>query len=107
MSEWYHVDNFTTHIRMKENAADILRMELKREGFTSTSELETETLWPFLDEEDAKRLMMNAPRKQVIGVCGGVSDGYQPAEKESKITRGVLETLLDYQMPVFVLRLQV
>ena len=103
MSEWYHVDNFTTHIRMKENAADILRMELKREGFTSTSELETETLWPFLDEEDAKRLMMNAPRKQVIGVCGGVSDGYQPAEKESKITRGVLETLLDYQMPVFVL----
>ncbi|MHA1588732.1 MAG: radical SAM protein, partial [Candidatus Thorarchaeota archaeon] len=53
--------------------------------------------------EDAKKLAMKSPRKQVIGVCGGVSDGYQPAEKEHEITRQVLETLLDFEMPVFVL----
>jgi DNA repair photolyase len=88
---------------MKQNAAEVLRKELKKAGFTAQSVLETETLWPFLSEEDAKRLMMNAPRKQVIGVCGGVSDGYQPAEKEAEITRQVLETLLDYRLPVLVL----
>lgn len=103
MSENYHVDNFLTHIRIKENAAQVLRRELKKAGFTSRSELETETLWSFLDEEDAKKLAMKSPRKQVIGVCGGVSDGYQPAEKKHEITRQVLETLLDFQMPVFVL----
>ncbi|TET13262.1 MAG: hypothetical protein E3J82_03260 [Candidatus Thorarchaeota archaeon] len=103
MSESYHVDDFLTHIRIKENAAQVLRRELKKAGYTSRSELETETLWSFLDEEDAKKLAMKSPRKQVIGVCGGVSDGYQPAEKEHEITRQVLETLLDFEMPVFVL----
>ena len=103
MSESYHVDDFLTHIRIKENAAQVLRRELKKAGFTSRSTLETETLWSFLDEEDAKKLAMKSPRKQVIGVCGGVSDGYQPAEKEHEITRQVLETLLDFEMPVFVL----
>lgn len=103
MSEWYHVDNFTTHIRIKVNAAEVLRKELKRSGFTSRTELETETLWSFLDEDDAKRLAMTRPCRQVIGVCGGVSDGYQPAEKEHEVTRQVLENLLDYEMPVLVL----
>ena len=103
MSENYHVDNFLTHIRIKENAAQILRQELRKAGFTSRTVLETETLWSFLDEEDAKRLAMKSQRKQVIGVCGGVSDGYQPAEREHEITRQVLETLLDFEMPVFVL----
>ncbi|MCK4484316.1 MAG: radical SAM protein [Candidatus Thorarchaeota archaeon] len=103
MSESYHVDDFLTHVRIKENAAQVLRRELKKAGFTSRTELQTETLWSFLDEEDAKRLAMKSPRKQVVGVCGGVSDGYQPAEKEHEITRQVLEILLDFEMPVFVL----
>ncbi|UCE11533.1 MAG: radical SAM protein [Candidatus Thorarchaeota archaeon] len=103
MAEHYHVDNFTTHIRIKENAAKVLRRELKKDGYTSQTELETETLWRFMDPEDAKRMALRVPRKKVIGVCGGVSDGYQPAEKEHKITRQVLETLLDFRMPVFVL----
>jgi DNA repair photolyase len=103
MSEFYHVDNFTTHIRIKENAPEILKKELKKLGYSSQSELETETLWPFLPEEDAKRLAMKSPRRIVIGVCGGVSDGYQPAENEHKITHQILETLLDFRLPVMVL----
>jgi len=103
MAENYHVDNFLSHIRAKENAADILRKELKKEGFTSQKELETETLWKFLDPEDAVRISQKVPRKQVIGVCGGVSDGYQPAEKKHKITRKLLEVLLDFELPIFVL----
>ncbi|MGY5874020.1 MAG: radical SAM protein [Candidatus Thorarchaeota archaeon] len=102
-SEYYHVDNFYSHIRVKENAADILRKELKKLGFTSRSELETETLWSFLDDEDAKRIAEKVPRKLVIGACGGVSDGFQQAEREHKVTYRILEALLDYGMPVFIL----
>ncbi|MFW9847337.1 MAG: radical SAM protein [Candidatus Thorarchaeota archaeon] len=103
MSEHYHVDNFMTHIRIKENAPEILNRELKKDGYTPQSELETETLWSFLDKEDAIRIAQKVPRRKVIGVCGGVSDGYQPAETEHAITRSVLETLVDFGMPAFVL----
>lgn len=102
-SESYYVDDFQTHIRIKENAPNVLRRELEKEGYTARSKLETETLWAFLDDEDAKRIAMTKPRKQVIGVCGGVSDGYQQAEEEHRVTRGNLEVLLDFEMPVFVL----
>ncbi len=103
MSEYYHVDDFMFHIRIKENAPDILRKELKRLGYSSQTELETETLWSFLPDDDVKRLSMKTPRRIVIGVCGGVSDGYQPAEKEHKITRQILETLLDFRLPAMIL----
>lgn len=102
-SEYYHVDNFYSHIRVKKNASDVLSKELKKLGFTSMSELETETLWSFLDEEDAKRMAEKVPRKLVIGACGGVSDGFQQAEREHKVTHRILETLLDFRMPVFIL----
>jgi DNA repair photolyase len=102
-SEYYHVDNFYSHIRVKENASEVLRKELKKLGFTSRTELETETLWSFLDDEDAKRIAEKVPRKLVIGACGGVSDGFQQAEREHKVTFKILETLLDYGMPVFIL----
>ncbi|MFW9964101.1 MAG: radical SAM protein [Candidatus Sifarchaeia archaeon] len=102
-SEYYHVDNFYSHIRVKENAAEILKKELKKLGFTSRSELETETLWSFLDDEDAKRIAEKVPRRIVIGACGGVSDGFQPAEREYGITYRILDTLLDYGLPVFIL----
>jgi DNA repair photolyase len=103
MSEYYHVDNFTTHIRIKENAPEILKKELKKLGYSSQTELETETLLSFLPETDSKKLAMKSPRRIVIGVCGGVSDGYQPAEREHKITRQLLETLLDFRLPAMVL----
>jgi DNA repair photolyase len=103
MNEYYHVDNFMSHIRIKENAPEILKKELKKLGFTSQRELETETLWSFLPDDDAKRLAMKKPRRIVIGVCGGVSDGFQPAEKEYKITQQILETLVDFRLPAMIL----
>ncbi len=103
MNEYYHVDNFMSHIRIKENAPEILRKELKKLGFNSQKELETETLWSFLPDDDAKRLAMKTPRRIVIGVCGGVSDGFQPAEKEHKITQQILETLVDFRLPAMIL----
>ncbi len=103
MAEGYHVDNFLTHIRVKENAPDILRKELRKAGYSSQIELETETLLAFLDEDEARRLTQKSPRRHVIAVSGGVSDAYQPAEEKYRITRRVLETLLDFGMPVYIL----
>jgi len=103
MNEYYYVDNFMSHIRIKENAPEVLRKELKKLSFSSQRELETETLWSFLPDDDAKRLAMQKPRRIVIGVCGGVSDGFQPAEREHKITQQILETLLDFRLPAMIL----
>ena len=103
MNEYYHVNNFMSHIRIKENAPEVLRKELKKLGFTSQRELETETLWSFLPDDDTKRFAMKKPRRIVIGVCGGVSDGFQPAEKEHKITQQILETLVDFRLPAMIL----
>jgi len=103
LSEYYHVDNFQTHIKIKENAPAVLRKELEKEGYIARSKLETESLWAFIDDDDAKQLAWKTPRRQVIGVCGGVSDGYQQAEEKYKITRQNLEVLQDFGMPVFVL----
>lgn len=93
MSEYYHVDNYTTHIRVKENAPELLRKELKKLGYVE----QPRSLLDFTDSSGAER------RKPIIGVSGGVSDSYQQAEKEYKVTRKVLEVLLEYRLPVFLL----
>ncbi len=101
--QYYRVDNFYTHIRVKENAPKILEKELNRMGYTSQSKLETETLWSFLPKEDAKRFALKTPRRIVIGTSGGVSDSYQPIEEKYELTRKILEVLLDYRMPIMIL----
>ncbi len=105
MSEHYHIDDFTTHIRIKENASEVLRQELKRAGLTASDEPQTASLVTFL--EDGRTTMQTTgemtPRRPIIGVCGGVSDGFQPAERTYHITRRVLETLLEFETPAMIL----
>ena len=101
--QYYHIDNFYTHIRIKENAPQILRKELERAKFRSQSKMKSATLVQFLDEKDTSKVIDQGPRKLIIGVSGGVSDAYQQAEKGYEITRQVLETLYDFRMPVFIL----
>jgi DNA repair photolyase len=103
MSEHYYVENFLTRVQVKENAPEILRRELIKAGFTPRGHLQAGTLLPYLSAADAMRVTRQDPRAPVIGVCGGVSDGYQPAEQQYQVTRRVLETLLDFEIPVFVL----
>jgi hypothetical protein len=74
MSEHYHIENFMSHIRMKENAPEVLEKELKKLGLFSTSQLENESLLGYLDSEDANRIERQMPVRPVIGISGGVSD---------------------------------
>ena len=71
--------------------------------YRSQSKLQTSSLVRFLDKDDASRVIDQSPRKIIIGISGGVSDAYQPAEGQYEISRQVLETVLDFRMPVFVL----
>jgi DNA repair photolyase len=95
MSEYYHVDNYQTHIRIKENAPKILHKELARLEYTKRSR--TSTLLDFTDGLKVEN------RKPIIGISGGVSDSYQQAEKEFELTRKVLQVILEYELPVFIL----
>jgi hypothetical protein len=65
--------------------------------------MKSDTLLRFVDNHDATKIMDQGPRKIIIGISGGVSDAYQQAEEEHRITRQVLETLYDFRMPVFIL----
>jgi DNA repair photolyase len=101
--QYYRIENFYTHIRVKENAPKILRRELERMKYRSQSKLQSSSLVRFLDKDDASRVIDQSPRKIIIGISGGVSDAYQPAEEQYQVSRQVLETALDFRMPVFVL----
>ncbi len=101
--QYYRIDNFYTHIRVKENAPQVLRRELERAKFRSQSKMQSETLVRFLSEQDKSKVIDQGQRKIIVGVSGGVSDAYQQAEEEYRITRQVLETLHDFRLPVFIL----
>ena len=91
MSELYYVDNFQTVIQVKINAPKILRKELKK--------LYPQEYSSLLEYTDYKI----DPKKPIIGISGGVSDSYQKMEKKYQITRQILEILLEYKYPVFIL----
>ena len=93
MSEYYHIDNYTNHIRVKENAPELLLKELKKLGYIQKPK-------SLLDYTDSASV---DPRKPIIGVSGGVLDSYQQAEKEYEVTRKVLEVLRDHSLPVLLL----
>jgi hypothetical protein len=65
--------------------------------------MQSETLVQYISDQEKAKIMDTGPRKIIVGVSGGVSDAYQQAEEEYRITRQVLETLCDFRLPVFIL----
>jgi len=101
--QYYRIDDFYTHIRVKENASQVLQRELERAGYQSQSKIKSGSLVRFLSGDEKTKLVDSGKRKIIIGASGGVSDAYQPAEEKYKITHQVLETLHDFRLPVFIL----
>jgi DNA repair photolyase len=93
MSEYYHVDNYASHIRVKTNAPRVLRQELKKLRY-----IKGITLLDYTDSPKQPEV-----KKPIIGVSGGVSDSYQQIEQEYQVTRRVLEVLAEAELPVFLL----
>jgi len=99
---YYMHDDFGQRIRVKRNAPELLELYFKKQGFFPVNREKTSTLvdyFPNLRESaDSSKT-----KKFVLFIGGGVCDVYQPAEKEIKMTRKLLQIAYDYKIPVFFL----
>ncbi|MFQ6123526.1 MAG: radical SAM protein [Candidatus Heimdallarchaeota archaeon] len=107
-AEYYRIDNFASHIRVKTNAPQLLTKELTNLGFHEIFRPGRKSLLDYLPEEVQERktsegLNGKNQRKFLIAVGGGVCDVYQPAEAEFKVTRGLLKVCRDFGFPVSML----
>ena len=97
---YMHAD-FGERIRIKINAPLLFEQFLKKKGFIPLHREKTSTLVDFLPSKDS--IQFHQPGKFIVHIGGGVCDVYQPAEKEIKITRKLLQITYDYKFPVFIL----
>lgn len=67
------------------------------------SQIEVKINAPELLEKELSRLAKKREKPGFIGLVGGVSDAYQPLEKEYKLTRKILEILENRHYPVMIL----
>ncbi|MFB0544907.1 MAG: radical SAM protein [Asgard group archaeon] len=101
-SEGYYMHaDFGERIRIKINAPQLFEQFLKKKGFIPLHREKTSTLVDFLPSKDS--FQFHQPGKFIVHIGGGVCDVYQPAEKEIKITRKLLQITYDYKFPVFIL----
>lgn len=102
-SEHYHMhEDFGERIRVKTNAPELLKKYLKKKGFSSVHSREQFSIFDFLPPFKKDATSHSKP-KSIITIGGGVCDVYQPAEKEVKMTRKLLEIVYDYQLPLWIL----
>ena len=101
-AEWYRIENFSSHIKIKVDAAQKFEKELIKLGLNPEYRPRIDTLESFLPD------LSNQLRKKrkpflPVAVGGGVCDVYQPAEKKFMVTRQLLEKSRDFGIPVMVL----
>jgi DNA repair photolyase len=101
-ADYYRIPNFGFDIRIKRNVIKNIRKSLHKLGFRSKSEANQSKLTSFF-ASNLNQDFSHPPPKFVISVGGGVTDAYQPIEKEKKITQEILKTLIDFEIPAFLL----
>lgn len=93
-SQRYHASvDFDNIIHVKINAIEVLKKELDK-------------LYPkqkSLSDFGVKSIPQNNKIRPVVAISSGISDAYQPAEKEYKLTKKILKLLLEYEIPVYVM----
>jgi len=94
-----HAD-FAERIRVKVNAPTLLEQFLRKKGFIPIHREKTSTLIDFIP---SLKDSVQTPEKFILHIGGGVCDVYQPAEKQVKITRKLLQIAYDYEFPVLIL----
>ena len=79
----------------------------QHEKYQTSKEFESEicvkTNAPILLEKELSLMAKKREKPGFIGIVGGVSDAYQPVEKEFKLTRQILEILESFHYPVMIL----
>ncbi|WP_455463172.1 radical SAM protein, partial [Candidatus Hodarchaeum mangrovi] len=97
---YYMHEDFGTRLKVKINAPSLLEKFLQKEGFIATNRKKAPTLMEYLPNY---RQEISQPGKYIYAVGGGVTDVYQPAEREIKLTRRLLNIFLDYNIPIQLL----
>nr|NHJ84127.1 radical SAM protein [Asgard group archaeon] len=101
-SEHYHMhDDFGNLIKVKINAPELFEKFLRKSGYSSVHRKEQFAIYDFFPDLKTAKSYKNS--KAIINIGGGVCDVYQPAEKEVKMTRKLLEIVYDYQLPLWIL----
>jgi len=96
---YYMHEDYGIRIRVKVNAPTMLEEYLQKKGFLPVNRPKTGTL---LDYFPDKRQATNKG-KFTINISGGVCDIYQPAEAVVQMSRKLLQIVLDFEFPVFLL----
>ena len=109
-AEYYRIEKFATHIRVKTNAPQLLTKEFTKLGFYEQYRPGRKTLLDYLPEgfQETNRLNKQfqnelGPKKFLLAVGGGVCDVYQPAEAKFKVTREILKVVRNFGFPISVL----
>ena len=98
-ANYYNIPNFSTLIRSKNDFPRLLAKELIRLGFEPRSgkkQTSLQKFYPFIQSSSNKK-----PKKFILAVGGGVTDSYQPLEKEKGVMRKILKILIDFEIPSF------
>ncbi|MHA1400588.1 MAG: radical SAM protein [Candidatus Heimdallarchaeaceae archaeon] len=102
-SEGYFMhEDFANRIKVKINAPDLLEDFLRKKSFVPINRDKTSTLADYFPNLK-KTVQKCRSSKFILFIGGGVCDVYQPAEKEVKLTRKLLQIAYDYNFPVFIL----
>jgi DNA repair photolyase len=101
-ADYYRIPNFGRNIRIKKDVVKNLKKSLRKLGFKGKSEAKQSKLTTFIPSNQKQDINHPLP-KFVMSVGGGVTDAYQPIEKEKKITQEILKILIDFEIPAFFL----
>ena len=100
-AHFYNIDNFSSLIRSKNNFPKLLAKELLRLGYKRQSGKKQSLLNSFVNTKSP--LEFKKPKKFILSVGGGVTDCYQPIEKDNKVMRSIIKVLIDFEIPSFFL----
>jgi len=98
-AEWYRVDQFSSHIKVKVDAQKKFAKELLKLGFTTEKRPKLDN---FIHMSSNKPSKTRTPHS-IFAIGGGVCDVYQPAEAKYKITRKLLQVAKNFHLPISIL----
>jgi DNA repair photolyase len=98
-AEYYRVDQFSSHIKVKLDSHMKFTKELLKLGFTTDRQ---PSLDNFINMKEFYSSKTFTPHS-IIAIGGGVCDVYQQAEAKYKITRKLLKIAKSFHLPISIL----
>ncbi|MHA1977146.1 MAG: radical SAM protein [Candidatus Hodarchaeales archaeon] len=98
-AEWYRIDNFASHIRVKTDSHRKFEKELLSLGYIPKERPSLDEFLPVSSSQD----IFPKKRLTLFAIGGGVCDVYQQAEEKYRITHKLLHVAHKFMIPVSIL----